>query len=160
MCVGEPSSRLPAALAAAGGLLAAVTCYAAPAGAQPADTTGNLDEAIAAVRAASACAALHQDPVAQRAAEISNRSTEDYLNHAAQYVPVSDPLAVLTDLGSDTTRAVQLQGYGRSDADAIKGAVLQGNSAIPDCGYTRLGTSVLHNPQRGYTIVVAVLAGP
>lgn len=152
MSVAEPPRAALAALLAAG-IFGAATAYA-----EPADVTGVFDAAVASVRAGSSCPALQHDPTVQHAAEISNRSTDDYLNHTARYVPVSDPLEVLRDLGSDATRAVQLRGHGRSEADAIKGALLQGNSTIPDCSYTRFGTSVLTNPDSGHIIVVAVLA--
>lgn len=130
---------------------------APPAGAEPAD---ELEQGIAAVRAGGSCAALRHDPLVEQAAEISNRSTEDYLNHDAEYVPVADPLIVLTDLGSDAGIATQLQGHGDTVAAAVKGALLQGHSSLADCSYETFGTSVIRNPDKGYTLVVAVLAGP
>lgn len=160
MCVDETRGNRPptALMTLAAAVLAAGTCCVAPAHAETPGETGEFDAAIASMRAAGACPALLHDPNVQRAAEISNRSTADYLNHTAQYVPVSDPLAVLKDLGSDATKAVQLQGSGHADGAAIKGALLQGHSAISDCTYTHFGTSVLTNPDRDHTIVVAVLA--
>lgn len=155
MSVDEPSraQRLGVVLA---GLLGAGSLWAAPAAAE---TQTQFDDGIAAVRAAGSCPALAHDPLAQQAAELSNRSTEDYLNHTAEHVPVADPLFVLHDLGSDAQRAVQLQGQGQNLADALKGALLQGNSTITDCSYTRFGTSVIQHAASGHTLVVAVLAG-
>lgn len=155
MSVGETPRvrRLGAALVA---VVGAGTLWAAPA---TAEAQAKFDAGIAAVRAASTCPALAHDPLVQRAAELSNRSTEDYLNHTAEHVPVADPLFVLHDLGSDAQRAVQLQGQGPTLADALKGALLQGNSTIPDCSYTRFGTSVIEHAASGHTLVVAVLAG-
>ncbi|MBU9762564.1 hypothetical protein FR943_01685 [Mycobacterium sp. TNTM28] len=138
--------------------ICAVGMLCAPmAGAEPDE---GFDHGIASVRAAGSCAALIRDPLAQKVAEISNRSTEDYLNHTARHVPVADPLAVLKDFGSDAGKAVQLQGYGRTDAAAIKGALLQGHTALPDCSYTTFGSSLIRNPERGQVLAVAVLAGP
>jgi len=129
---------------------------APPAAAEPAD---QLRQGVASLRATGSCGVFRLDPLAQQAAEISNRSTEDYINHNARFVPVADPLVVLKELGSDAGKAIQLQGYGRADADAIKGALLQGHAVIRDCSYDTLGTSVIRNRDRGYTLVVAVLAG-
>ncbi|CAJ1579450.1 hypothetical protein [[Mycobacterium] wendilense] len=148
-------NRRPRTLAVPAVLLCSGLLCAAPALAE--DNT-RFDAGIAAVRAAGPCPALAHDPLAQRAAELSNRSTADYLGHTADHVPVTDPLFVLHDLGSDAERAIQLQGQGSTAGDAIKGALLQGHSAIPDCAYNRFGTSVLHT-DAGRTVVVAVLAG-
>jgi hypothetical protein len=130
---------------------------APPATAEPAT---QLEQGIASLRTTGLCGALRHDPLVQQVAEISNRSTEDYVNHDARFVPVADPLVVLKDLGSDAGKAIQLQGYGSSDADAIKGALLQGHRLIRDCSYDTFGTSVIRNPDTGYALVVAVLAGP
>jgi hypothetical protein len=112
-------------------VFAGVTLLCAPpVGAVPA---GELEHGMAAVRAGGPCGALRHDPLVEQAAEISNRSTEDYLNHDGEYVPVADPLTVLKDLGSDAGTATQLQGHGDTDADAIKGALLQGHSSLADC---------------------------
>lgn len=138
------------------GMVIGMLC-AAPAAAEP---DAQLEQGIASLRAAGSCGALTADPIVQKVAEISNQSTEDYLNHTARFVPVADPLPVLQDFGSAAGKAVQLQGYGRTDADAIKGALLQGHAAIPDCSYTMFGTSVIRNPAAGYVSAVAVLAGP
>jgi len=135
---------------------AALLC-APPLGAEPAD---QLEQGIASLRASGPCGALRHDPLVERVAEISNRSTEDYLSHRARYVPVADPLFVLKDFGSDAGTAIQLQGYGSNVADAIKGALLQGHTAIANCSYDTFGTSLIRNPELGYTLVVAVLAGP
>lgn len=135
---------------------AALLC-AAPATAEPAP---ELERGIAALRDTGSCGALRHDPIAEQVAEISNRSTEEYHNHDARFVPVADPLFVLRDLGGTAGKAIQLQGYGSTDVDAIKGVLLQGHISIPDCSYDTLGTSVIRNPDRGYTLVVAVLAGP
>ncbi|HSA40098.1 hypothetical protein [Mycolicibacterium fallax] len=150
MSAGEHRRAVTAAL------LAAALLTAGPAGAEPGAAA--FDAAIAATRAAAGCPALVADPLAQRAAELSNRSTADYLDHRAEYVPVDDPLAVLHDLGSDAAAAVQLQGAADTAADAIEVALLQGYATLPDCGYQRLGTSVIEHPG-GQTLVVAVLIG-
>ena len=72
---------------------------------------------------------------------------------------MADPLAVLKDLGSDAATASQLRGSGTTDAATIKGSLLQGYSSLADCSYQTFGTSVIRNPDRSYTLVVAILAG-
>ncbi len=148
--------RLPIGLAVTTASLWAALFCAPSATAEPAD---QLEQGVASLRAIGSCGALRLDPLAQQVAEISNRSTEDYINHNARFVPVADPMAVLRDLGSHAGKAIQLQGYGRSDADAIKGALLEGHAIIRDCSYDTFGTSVIRNRDSGYTLVVAVLAG-
>lgn len=155
MSATEPRPVLRHALLV--GCVGAALLCAPPAGAERAD---DLERGVAAVRAGGQCGALRHDPLVERAAEISNRSTVDYLSHGAEYVPVADPLIVLKDLGSDAATAIQLQGHGRTDAEAIKGALLQGYSKLGDCSYETIGSSVIRDPDTGRTLVVAVLAGP
>ena len=131
--------------------------HASPAISEPAD---QLEQAIVSLRATGSCGPLRNDPVVQRAAEISNRSTQDYLNHAARFVPVSDPLVVLEELGSGAGQAIQIRGHGASDAEAIHGALLQGRAVIPDCSYDTFGTDVIRDPDNGLALVVAILSGP
>lgn len=139
------------------GLLGAGLLGAPTAGAAPDD---RLEQAVATLRAAGSCGPLRPDPVVQQVAEIASRSTEDYINHTARHVPVGDPLAVLTDLGGQAGSAIQLQGYGHDDVAAVKGALLQGHAVIPDCAYDTVGTSVIRNPDGGYSVAVVVLTGP
>lgn len=70
------------------------------------------------------------------------------------------PMPILKDLGSPANNATLLQGAAHTDEYAIKGAVVQGFDKIPDCAYTDFGTSTIYSETTGYSMVVAVLAGP
>jgi hypothetical protein len=122
-----------------------------------ADSAGNFRAGLISLRAAS-CAPLRSDPVVEEASEIVNRSTSKYLDHTARTVPVPNPLPVMKELGYGGKNAKMLQGAGRTDAEAIKGALLEGYAAIPDCAYTDYGLSVLHNETTGLFLTVLVLA--
>lgn len=126
-----------------------------------ADPDQNLQDAVASVRG-SACGPLTYDPVVEHAAEIVNRSTDEYISHTARNVPVDEVMPILKDLGSGAGKAVRLQGVGhnQNDGDAIKGVLLEGYKAIPDCAYTDFGVSLRHNVDTGDSIAVAILAGP
>ncbi|MCV7323032.1 hypothetical protein H7K01_00090 [Mycobacterium intracellulare subsp. chimaera] len=102
---------------------------------------------------------MQYNAVAEHVAEIINRSTDDYLNQVATRVPITDPLEGLKDLGYEGTKAYLLQGANESDANAIKGALLQGYAAIPDCSYTDFGVSLRRNERTGYILASVVLAG-
>lgn len=140
-----------------------VSLLVALAAAPPAATElgSQFESAIGAARGASTCEPLRHDDVLDKAAEIVNRSTYSYLNYSAADVPADNPnpAAILADLGIKTDRALALQGAGRSPADAVKGALLQGYKAIPDCSYTTIGTSLVSEEQSGYVLVVAILVG-
>lgn len=138
-------------------LVAAVVVSPTPAGASP-----EVDEAVAVARGASSCGLLRHNATVEQAADIVNRSTYAYLSKDSFDVPADapHPTAVLRDLGIPTDKAISLQGAGRTTADAIKGALLQGYKAIPDCAYTEIGTSILFEEQSGYALVVAILVGP
>jgi hypothetical protein len=124
-----------------------------------ADPAANLTDAVASARGGVSCGPLRYNPVAQQAAEISNRSTDDYLNHTATRVPITDPLPGLKDLGYGGNKAVLLSGAAKNDADSIKGVLLEGYAAIPDCSYTDFGVSFLRNQTSGYSLSSLVLAG-
>lgn len=126
--------------------------------AQPAP---ELAQVVAAVRSSSSCPPLNHNPTVEHAAEIVNQSTYAYLNHTAENVPADDPhpTAILKDLGIDSSRALSLQGAAHDEAGAIKGVLLQGRNAIPDCSYTDFGVSLLHEGQTNYFLAVVVLAG-
>ncbi|MCV7234606.1 hypothetical protein H7J49_19225 [Mycobacterium branderi] len=125
-----------------------------------ADSVTNFRQAVASLRAGTSCEALRYNTVVEQAADIINRSTEDYINHTATHVPIAEPLPGLKDLGYGGNRAVLLQGAHKNAADAIKGALLEGHAAIPDCSYTDFGVSMRRNETTGYTLTSLVLAGP
>jgi hypothetical protein len=126
-----------------------------------ADPADNFRDAVASLRGAASCGPLVYHPVVEQAAEIVNRSTDAYLDQAARVVPIGDPLPVLKDLGYGGNKAKLLSGASRNDdADAIKGVIIQGYAAIPDCTYTDFGVNVKRNETSGYFLTSLVLAGP
>ena len=126
--------------------------------AQPAP---ELAQVVTAVRSSFSCPPLKYNATVEHAAEIINQSTYAYLNHTAENVPADDPhpTAILKDLGIDSSRALSLQGAAHDEAGAIKGVLLQGRTAIPDCSYTDFGVSLLHEEQTNYVLAVVVLVG-
>ncbi|MGY4709653.1 hypothetical protein ACXDF8_08880 [Mycolicibacterium sp. CBM1] len=132
---------------------------AAPAAVAGAAT--EFDQAVAVARSASSCGPLRHNDTVAHAADVVNRSTQAYLSHSSFDIPADDthPRAILKDLGIQTDKAIALQGAGHTAADAIKGALLEGYRAIPDCAYTAIGTSLLVEEQTGYVLVVAILVG-
>lgn len=125
-----------------------------------ADRALSLRDAVASVRGAASCGPLNYNSVVEQAAEISNQWTDDWIMHTATKMPNSDPLPALQDLGYRGTKAKLLSGAGRNEADAIKGALLEGYAAIPDCSYTEFGVSIQRNDTVGYDLTSIVLAGP
>lgn len=125
-----------------------------------ADSKTNFADAVAQVRGAASCGPLNYSPVVEQAAEILNQWTDDWIMHTATKMPDANPLPALQDVGYGGTKAILLAGAGKNEADAIKGAILQGYAAIPDCSYTDFGVSVRRNDVVGYDLTAAVLAGP
>lgn len=124
-----------------------------------ADSAALAKDAIASLRRGTSCAALRDNPIVEQAADVINRSTDDYLNHTATRTPIDDPLPGLKDLGYPGTKAVLLLGSHPNEADALKGALLEGYAAIPDCSYTDYGVSVRRNESTDYSLISIVLAG-
>lgn len=131
---------------------------AAPAAADPAP---EVEQAVVAARSTASCGPLNYNPTVEHAADIVNRSTYTYLNHTAQNVPADDPhpTAIVKDLGITARNVLSLQGAGHTEVDAIKGVLLEGRNAIPDCSYTDFGVSLLHEEQSDYVLAVVVLVG-
>lgn len=124
-----------------------------------ADSVAIAKDAIASLRGGTSCAALRDNPVVEQAADVINRSTDDYLNHTATRIPIDDPLPGLKDLGYAGNKAVLLSGSHPEAADALKGALLEGYTAIADCSYADYGVSVRRNESTGYSLISIVLAG-
>ena len=124
-----------------------------------ADSVTQVRDAVTSARSGTSCSALRYDAVVEHVADVINRSNDDYLNQVATRVPISDPLEGLKDLGYRGTKAYLLQGANESEAKAIKGALLEGYDAIPDCSYTDFGVSMLRNATTGYAMATIVLAG-
>ena len=131
---------------------------APPVSAEPAP---ELQQVIVAVRNSSSCQPLTYNPTVEHAADIVNRSTYTYLNHTAENVPADEqhPTAILNDLGIKANKVLSLQGAAHNEADAIKGVLLEGRNAIPDCSYTDFGVSLLNEGQSDFILAVIVLVG-
>jgi hypothetical protein len=125
-----------------------------------ADPSANFKMAIASARAGSSCGPLRYNAVVEQVAEISNRSTDKYLNHATTDVPVEDPLPGLKDLGYGGSKGILLRGAAKDEATSVKGLLLEGFDKVPDCSYTDFGVSTLRNQWNSYYLTSLVLAGP
>lgn len=147
------SGRVSTALA-----LLSATVGLAPAA--HADGTDDLRDAVASARGAASCGSLSYNPLLEQAAVIFNQATDDWITHTGKRMPVTDAGPALQDLGYTGTKSVLLAGAGRNQADAIKGAVLQGYAAIPDCAYREFGVSVRRVDAAGYDLAAIVLASP
>jgi hypothetical protein len=125
-----------------------------------ADPSENLKSAVASARAGSSCGPLRYNPVVEQAAEITNQSTDKYVDHATSVFPDDDPLPGLKDLGYSGSKGTLLRGAAMNEADSIKGAILEGFDKLLDCSYKDFGVSMLRNHLRGYFLSSYVLAGP
>jgi len=150
-------SRRGAGLAAAA-IGSAVAVLGSPMPSAVADPVASLRAAVLQARGQS-CGELRSDPLVEQAAQNVNRSTDEWLSFTARAVPVPDPLPLLHDLGYDGGKATMVLGAGNTEADAIKGLLLQGFDKIPDCAYTDYGVSVVKNETSGYFLTALVLAG-
>jgi hypothetical protein len=140
------------ALLVSGGIVLAPSAFA--------DSVTGAQDAMATARAGTSCPPLNYNPVVEKAAAIINKSTDDYIDHISTYQPITDPMPGLKDLGYGGNKAALLQGALSNEADAIKGALLEGHAAIPDCSYTDLGIDVRRNEDTDNLLVVYLLAGP
>lgn len=139
-------------------LVAGVGAMVAPSAA--ADAAPAVLQAVVDARGTS-CGPLDYNPTVERAADIVNRSTYAYLDHSAENVPADDPhpTAIVKDLGVSAAKVSSFQGAAHNQADAIKGVLLEGRNAIPDCSYTDVGVSLLHEPRSDFTLAVVILVG-
>jgi hypothetical protein len=108
------------------------------------------------------CGPLRYDPVVEQAAQMINQSTQTYLDHTADNVPIDEPhpTALAKDFGINGTKVYSLKGAGYSEADAITGLLVEGFNVLPDCAYRDFGVSMLHDDSTGFSLVTAVLVGP
>jgi hypothetical protein len=163
----RPSRRRALAIASAVTIVAVLAAgipLAPPALADPSESFKN---AVASARSESSCGPLRYSPVVEQVAEISNHSTDQYLNHAVAHLPVGEPYPGLKDLreglkdlGYHGTKGTLLSGAAKNEANAIKGALLEGFDKLPDCSYTDFGVSLIRNESHGYYLTSLVLAGP
>lgn len=158
---GRKQTRARALVVAA--VLAGQIVLAAPAFA---DSAAGFREAVAVARGATSCGAFRADPIVEQVAEVINRSTESYIDHEAAQVPIDDPMPGLHALGYSGKRAAVLRGAGKTEAEAIRGAIVEGyavihgKAALSDCGYKDFGVDIRFNPTKGYYLSSSVLAGP
>lgn len=135
----------------------------APAPAASADTTADLRSAVSARR--GSCPALQLDPVLDQVAQTANLQTQKYVNHAARFEPMTDPMPVLRQLAYPAGKAKLFFGFADvhkfvdAPQKAIYGVTLFGSQDIPDCTYTRYGADVLSDPNTGKTTTAVLLAG-
>lgn len=137
-------------------MLSVGAVLASPAAAEPSPA---LRSAVEQLRSGASCAPLQYDSLAEHTAAIVNESTDKYLSHDAQNVPVDDALPIYRDLGGKGGKAVILLGAAGDDGEATKGLLLQGYSAVPDCSYTAFGTDTLWNADSGKVLLAVVLVG-
>jgi hypothetical protein len=102
---------------------------------------------------------MREDSAVTETAKQVNEGIDKYTNHDARFVPETDPMPLLKDLGYGGSKATMLFGAGKTDALAIKGLLVQGYRALPDCSYTDFGVNALYNESKGMVFVSVVLAG-
>lgn len=124
-----------------------------------ADAVANLSDAVAQARAGTSCGPLHANPIAEQVAQKFTQKTEDWLNHTGTDIPPEDPLPGLKILGYGGSKAAPLQGAGKNEGDAIKGALLEGYNKIPNCSFTDYGASLMKNERTGWYLSAVILAG-
>jgi hypothetical protein len=125
-----------------------------------ADPASNLQSAVTQVRNGTSCGSIRSDPIAEQVAQVINRTTDQYIDHVARDIPADDPLPGLKDLGYKGSKAKLLAGAAKNEADAIKGALIEGYASLPDCTYTDYGADVRSNASTGFVLTAVVLAGP
>jgi len=157
-------------------ILAVVSAGICQAPSALADPVATFRNAVASARGGSSCGPLRYNSIVEQAADISLRSLQDYAKHTATRVPVEDPLPGLKDLGYPGAKAKLLSGAAKNDADAIKGALLEGSvppassidtpkpisshpPALTDCSYTDFGVSMRRDETTDYYLSALVLAG-
>ncbi|MUL49451.1 hypothetical protein FZI85_16385 [Mycobacterium sp. CBMA293] len=156
----QARSRGKARMAAAVVVTSAVSLSVAAAPSAVADPVAGLSAAVANYRAGSSCAPLRRDPIADRVAEVINKSISDWLDHTAVQAPISDPAPGLKELGYKGGKSRLLAGTSRkAEADSVKGVLVEGYDAINDCSYTDVGYNMLVNKKTGNVLSAAVLAG-
>lgn len=122
-----------------------------------ADPTADLTSSVQSAR--GRCPSLQEDPALDEAAQRATRETDANIQHEAKFLPFEDAMPVLREMGYPTSKAKLLAGYGTEPAKAIRGAVLQGWEALPDCSYVKYGANALTNDSQGYVLTAVVLAG-
>lgn len=140
------------------GALAAALVFSSTARAAP---SAEVAQAIAASRGQGDCGPMALDPAVDQAAELINQSTYDYLNHIGSNVPIDDaaPVSITKSMGIPGEHVIVLRGAAPELATSLKMALLQGRTALGDCAYTRVGTSLLTDEHAGRVLVTIVMVG-
>jgi hypothetical protein len=125
-----------------------------------ADPTSNLKDAVTQLRNGTSCGSIRYDAIAEQVAQVITRTNDEYISHVAKDIPPQDPLPGLKDLGYKGKTAKLLLGAAKNEADAIKGALIEGYASLPDCSYTDYGADVRTNASTGLILTAIVLAGP
>lgn len=128
-----------------------------------ADPSAGLRNAVASARSPS-CAPMRYNPIVERVAEISNRTSDNWLDLAGRNYYVADPKPGLKDLGyggdKNNIKGQLLSGADKIEAEAIHGALLEYlYDKSDDCTFTDFGVSMLRNERTGYYLASIVLAG-
>lgn len=158
----KPENHTP--VAASGGALVVISALAAAllfsSTARAAPST-EVAQAIATSRGQGACGPLALDPDVDQAAELINQSTYDYINHIGSNVPIDDaaPVSITKSMGIPGEHVIALRGAAPEAATSLKMALLQGRTALGDCAYTRVGTSLITDDQAGRVLVTIVMVG-
>ncbi|WP_157888901.1 hypothetical protein [Mycolicibacterium fortuitum] len=103
------------------------------------------------------CPAFESDPILDGVASRANTETRAFKEHRARFVPFEDPMPVLQTLGYPAGKAKLIPGYGDTEEKAVRGVMVHGWEAIPDCTYTKYGVNVL--PGDGYVLTALILVG-
>jgi Zn-dependent metalloprotease len=121
--------------------------------------SASFTSAVAQARAATGCQPLRHNPIVEQVAEISNQTSNSWIDHNGTKIPVKDPHVGLHDLCYSGKKGQLLNGAAKSEVDAIHGALLEGYDKFPDCTFTDFGVSLLRNEKTGYYLTSVVLAG-
>jgi hypothetical protein len=137
-------------------ILSAGVSLASSATAEP---SASFRSAVAQARAGTGCQPLRYNPIVEQVAEVTNRSTDNWINYNGTKIPLANPKQGLHDLGYSGKKGQTLNGAAKSEGGAIKGALLEGFDKFPDCTFTDFGVSLLRNDKTGYYLTSIVLAG-
>ncbi|MDR3655972.1 MAG: hypothetical protein P4L48_09945 [Mycobacterium sp.] len=119
----------------------------------------DLTQAVNAARSASNCSALQANSLAEKVAQMATQNTVDYEAHRVSAVPFTDPMPALKTIGYTGSKAALFAGFGSTEADSIRGALIQGRDNISDCSLTQYGVSSALD-DAGNTVTSVVMSVP
>ncbi|ORA11299.1 hypothetical protein BST14_18965 [Mycobacterium arosiense ATCC BAA-1401 = DSM 45069] len=125
--------------------------------------SASLRNAVASARATS-CAPMQYNPIVEQVAEVSNRTSDNWLNKVGTHYPVTDPKSGLKDLGYgndlNNIKGQLLNGAANTEDGAIHGVILEYvYDKFDDCSFTDFGVSMIHDEQAGFYLSSVVVAG-